>query len=430
MTGFRNEHLSFSRLTRFETCPLSYKLHYIDRKKSEPGLPLRFGKLVHSVVERLVREAVDDERSGPLAEDRAVAIYRDAWTAEGLVGVDVFQEGLDIVQRFVRDQGVLEHRDVLAVEKEFRLPVGPFTVLGYIDRVDCVDGETVEIIDYKTNRLLYARDELDSSLQMSLYDLAARSLWPWVKKVKLSFWMLRHGVRQQTERTPEQLDGALAYVEALGKQTESATHYPPRLNTNCSYCDHRASCPAYADALRGKREFICEDLSDLEAVAHEREEVARLAKALYARKDELEKVLKTHLKHQEELVLAGVRYRMFNAEKLDYPLGATLDALARATGKAPAELIATLGAVDNKALDDFLKRLAKDTDRSRVAMLKAEIEAGAKTTQIPRLWAKDIAVSASNDTKSTHPATSPNGLTPAPAPSPAIGDPTREIFDL
>jgi hypothetical protein len=31
MTGYKNEHLSFSRLTRFETCPLSYKLHYIDK---------------------------------------------------------------------------------------------------------------------------------------------------------------------------------------------------------------------------------------------------------------------------------------------------------------------------------------------------------------------------------------------------------------
>jgi RecB family exonuclease len=391
MTGFKNEHLSFSRLSRFETCPLSYKLHYIDKQQPEPGLPLRFGKLIHAVVERLVREAVVDERSGPLAEDRALTLYREAWTAEGLAGVDVFQEGLEILQRFVRDQGVLEHRDVLAVEKEFRLPVGPFTVLGYIDRVDCVDGETVEIIDYKTNRLLFSRDEVDSSLQMSLYDLAARRLWPWVKKVKLTFWMLRHGIRQQTERTPEQLNGALAYVETLGKQTEIATHYPPRLNTNCSYCDHRSNCPAYADALRGKREFLCEDLADLEAVAREREEVARLAKALYARKEELEKILKTHLKHKDELVLAGVRYRMFNAERLDYPLEATLDALARATGKSPAELITALATVDNKALDDFLKKLAKETDKNRVALLKAELEAGATKTQFPRFWAKEVA---------------------------------------
>jgi RecB family exonuclease len=391
MTGYKNEHLSFSRLSRFETCPLSYKLHYIDKRQPEPGLPLRFGKLIHAVIERLVREAVDDERSGPLSEDRALALYRDGWTAEGLTGVDVFQEGLEILQRFVREQAVLEHRNVLAVEKEFRLPVGPFTVLGYIDRVDCLDGETVEIIDYKTNRQLFARDEVDTSLQMSLYDLAARRLWPWVKKVKLTFWMLRHGIRQQTDRTPEQLDAALAYVETLGKQTETATQYPPRLNTNCSYCDHRSNCPAYADALKGKREFLCEDLADLEAVAREREEVARLAKALYARKDELEGILKTHLKDKDELVLGGVRYRMFATTTIDYPIEPTLTLLGDATGLSHEELLGKLGAVDKKALDALLKSLGKKLDKPRVSLLKAELEAHADKTHSPRFWAKEVA---------------------------------------
>jgi hypothetical protein len=338
-----------------------------------------------------VREAVDDERSGPLSEDRVLALYRDGWTAEGLTGVDVFQEGLEILQRFVREQGVLEHRNVLAVEKEFRLPVGPFTVLGYIDRVDCLDGETIEIIDYKTNRQLFARDEVDSSLQMSLYDLAARRLWPWVKKVKLTFWMLRHGIRQQTDRTPEQLDAARAYVETLGKQTETATQYPPRLNTNCSYCDHRSNCPAYADALKGKREFLCEDLADLEAVAREREEVARLAKALYARKDELEGILKTHLKDKDELVLGGVRYRMFATTTLDYPIEPTLTLLVEATGLSHEALLAKLGAVDKKSLDALLRSLGKKLDKPRVSLLKAELEAHADKTHSPRFWAKEVA---------------------------------------
>src|SRR5579885_1567022 len=140
--------------------------------------------------------------------------------------------------------------------------------------------------------------------------------------------MLRHGVRQETSRTPEQIDAALAYVETLGLQTETATSFPPRLNSNCSYCDHRTKCPAYAEALKGKREFLCEDLGDLEAVAREREDVARLAKILYARKEELERILKSHLREKDELVLGGVRYRMFHAEKLDYPLDTTIQALA------------------------------------------------------------------------------------------------------
>jgi len=388
---FKNPHLSFSRLSRWEQCPRSYALHYIEKKQAEPGLPLRFGKTIHAVLERLIKEVVDDERTGPLSEERAIELYREAWGAEQLTGMDVFAEGLAILRRFIADQGVVDHRDVLAIEKEFRLPVGPFEVLGFIDRVDWIDDETVEVIDYKTNHQLFTRDEVDTSLQMSLYEVAVRRLWPWAKKVKLTFWMLRHGVRQVTTRTEEQLADALAYVETLGRQTETATAYPARLNTNCSYCDHRKQCPAYADALKGKREFIVEDLADLEGVAREREEVARLAKALYARKEELEDILKAQLKERDELVLGGVRYRMFATTSLDYPLEPTLTLLADATGLSRDEVLGKLGAIDKKALDALLKSLGKKLDKPRVSLLKAELEAHADKRMSPRLWAKEVA---------------------------------------
>ncbi len=388
---FKNQHLSYSRLSRFETCPLSYRLHYIEKKQAEPGLPLRFGKTIHAVLERLIKEVVDDERTGPLSEERAIELYREAWGAERLTGMDVFAEGLAILRRFIAEQGVVDHRDVLAIEKEFRLPVGPFEVLGFIDRVDWIDDETVEVIDYKTNHQLFARDEVDTSLQMSLYHVAAQRLWPWAKKVKLTFWMLRHGVRQQTTRTEEQLADALAYVETLGRQTETATEYPARLNTNCSYCDHRKHCPAYAEALQGKREFIVEDLADLEGVAREREEVARLAKALYARKEELEAILKAQLKERDELVLGGVRYRMFATTSIDYPLEPTLSLLADATGLSHDEVLGKLGAIDKKALDALLKSLGKKLEKPRVSLLKAELEAHADKRLSPRLWAKEVA---------------------------------------
>lgn len=388
---FKNQHLSYSRLSRFETCPLSYRLHYIEKQQAEPGLPLRFGKTIHAVLERLIKEVVDDERTGPLSEERAIELYREAWGAEQLTGMDVFAEGLAILRRFIAEQGVVDHRDVLAIEKEFRLPVGPFEVLGFIDRVDWIDDETVEVIDYKTNHQLFTRDEVDTSLQMSLYEVAVRRLWPWAKKVKLTFWLLRHGVRQQTTRTEEQLADALAYVETLGRQTETATAYPARLNTNCSYCDHRKQCPTYADALKGKREFIVEDLADLEGVAREREEVARLAKALYARKEELEDILKAQLKERDELVLGGVRYRMFATTSLDYPLEPTLSLLADATGLSRDEVLGKLGAIDKKALDALLKSLGKKLDKPRVSLLKAELEAHADKRMSPRLWAKEVA---------------------------------------
>ena len=386
--AFKNKHLSYSRLSRFEQCPLSFKLHYIEKKEADPNDSLKFGKGIHSVLEVLVREHMEMERIGTLSGARAAELWKQAFTAAGLSGIELFQEGLTIIDAFIRAQGIIDHQDVLAIEREFHLSVGPFTVLGYIDRVDRVDDETVEVIDYKTNRMLFTRDEVDSNLQMSLYHLAARQLWPWAKKVKLTFHMLRHDIRMVTARSQEQLDAAIKYVESMGEQTETADEFPARLNHNCIYCDHKAECPVYADALQGKRDFICEDLTDLEAVAKEREEVAQLAKVLYARKSDLEAVLKTHLEENDELVLGGVRYKMFNTTKVEHPLGETLDLLGTATGQPWSELLGRIAVVDNKALEALLKELGKRMERPRVTLLKAELDAKAKKSFSPRFWAK------------------------------------------
>jgi len=387
---FKNKHLSYSRLSRFEQCPLSFKLHYIEKKQAEPNDSLKFGKAIHAVLEVLVREHMEQERTSALSEDRAAELWQKAFSSEGMSGMKMFQEGLSIIKNFIKDQGIIDHQNVLAIEREFRLPVGPFTVLGYIDRVDRVDDETVEVIDYKTNRMLFTRDEVDSNLQMSLYHLAAQMLWPWAKKVKLTFHMLRHGIRMVTERDQDGLDAALKYVESMGQQTESETEFPARLNNNCIWCDHKQNCPVFADALKGKRDFICDDLTDLEAVAKEREEVSKLAKVLYDRKRELESIIKTHLEDSDELVLGDVRYRMFNATKVEHPLAKTIELLGSVADMDKWELLDRIAVVDNKSLESLLKEIGKNTDRSRVNLLKAELDAAATKRFTPRFWAKGV----------------------------------------
>jgi RecB family exonuclease len=388
--SFKNDHLSVSRIGRYESCPLSFRFHYIDKLAGEPGDALRFGVLIHLVLEQLLGEVIAAEHTGPLSETRAFELLRAAWPKSGLTGVEVFTEALAILRAFVREEGVVDHMDVLAVEQPFELPVGPFSVVGRIDRVDRVDDGTVRVTDYKSNRLIFTREEVDSSLQLSLYAAVAKRLWPWAKRVELCFHMLRHSVKLTTERTEEQLQAALGYIEAVGRATEEAEDFPPRLGPNCIYCDHQQRCPAYADAIAGKRRELSADPADLEAVGREREELAAMVKILDARKGDLDKVLKAHLKTRDELVLAGVRYAIFRASKTSYPLAATLDAVARATGKTRDEIIARVANIDKDALDALVKELGAQLDKAKVLMLRAELEAVADKTLLPRLWAKQV----------------------------------------
>jgi putative RecB family exonuclease len=111
MNEFKNDHLSYSRLSRFEQCPLSFKLHYIDQSKAASNMSLKFGRVIHAVLEQLYQEVMDQETVAPLSEKRALHLYSMVCIASP------FEEGADILKEFVRSQGVVDHRNILAVEK-------------------------------------------------------------------------------------------------------------------------------------------------------------------------------------------------------------------------------------------------------------------------------------------------------------------------
>src|SRR5262249_2011821 len=145
-----------------------------------------------------------------------------------------------------------------------------------------------------------------------------------------------------------------------------------------------------ADALASGHVEMSADPGDLEAIGRERENLAHRLKILEARKNELDRVLKTHLKERDELVLAGVRYAMFKVSKTSDPLAPTLAALAKTAGQSEGELVAKVAAVDKDALDALVKKLGRHLDRSKVLMLRAELEAVAEKSFAPRLWAKQV----------------------------------------
>lgn len=391
-TTARNEHWSFSRLTRFEGCPLSYKLHYLDRLHSEPGEPLQFGKAIHAVLEKLYVEHTLDERVGGLDVRRAIELFQREWSSSGLVGTALFREGLEMLETYCTAQQLVDHTRVLAVEKEFRLPVGGGEVLGYIDRIDRLDDSTIEVVDYKTNRQLFAREEVDESLQLGLYELAVRRLYPWVKNVRLSYVMLRHGsLKQTTTRTPKQLEAVALYAATLGEAMDTTSDFPARVGPNCVYCDHRRACGAYAEVLASDhREQVTNDPTDLAALSREREHVAARAKIFYARREEIDRILKAHLKSAGELVLAGTRYAMLKITTTRYPLEATLAVLESATRRTEAELAPSVCVVDKERLDTLIKKEREALGPSRSALLRAELDAVAEKSVTTRLWAKTL----------------------------------------
>ena len=406
---FRNEHLSVSRLRRYEQCPLAFYYQYVN--KPDPALdavrsePAEFGTVLHDALERVYRWVLDEEVEGPFPEAQLLEYFRLAWIDSGLVGVGLYQEGRDLLRRYAQDTGRVDHMRTLAIEREFNLLVGPgdcrlvdasekagwaldddhFVINGFIDRVDKPDSNTVEIIDYKSSRLLFSKEELADDLQMSVYALVAQYLYPWATEIRMSFHMLRHGLRQTTVRTAEDLRSAREYVRALGTRSERGP-YNPKLNTYCGTCDHRARCDTYKLAVERKLEVVAVSASDLETLAQERERVAKIAKAAYSRKETLDGILKNALGDSESLELGGVVYRLTQFFETSYPMGELL-ALFREVG---IDLTPAL-TVDNKALDAIMGKVEADENIQRKVrdFLRVRVAAKAiKAPQKPRLDAR------------------------------------------
>jgi len=378
--------LSYSRVSKWETCPKSYQFSYVDRLPRGDAVWALVGTVVHATLETLEREALARGVPGSLSLRGAAAAYKAIAAREGLVGVEPFTDGWQMVQDWVVDRGWRDPTQILGLELPFTLRVGRFEVVGVVDRIERVAPGVIKITDYKSGRNLFRAEDLSTNLQLSLYEAAVRDCWPDTREVHLAMWMLRHRQQQRTQRTPEQLDAALAYAETIGEQIESATEYPARLGPHCGYCDFRTHCETYRAAVGGELP-AAQDLGDLEHVARERERLVTISRLADRRQREIDRGLKKRLAYEPELVAGGTRFRLFEVRTYQHDLAATAERIARATGQPPAAVIEQIGAVDKDQLSALLDGLAEPLGRARAELLRHEINALATERLNQRLWA-------------------------------------------
>ncbi|MCG8420921.1 MAG: PD-(D/E)XK nuclease family protein [Proteobacteria bacterium] len=387
---FRNKYISATRLTTYEQCPRRFRLTYIDEFTRESTEEADFGSLLHRVLERYYRDVRERRYAGPIDAEDLGRIYRDEWASGSLSGLARFREGMDILAAYARDNPLVDGSDVLAVEHEFLVPLGDRFAYGYMDRVDRLDGETILITDYKSNRRVYTREELASNLQLTLYALAARHEWPWATSVILSFYMLRHGISLYAERTQDELDRARAYILAVTEQTETAGDYPANLSALCSWCGQRARCNVYQAALAADvPESLPVAPQNAQELVEERERVHALQRIYEARKRDLDDALRVHLDEHGAVESATHRYSLGTTSRKHYPVEKTLSLLMEAAGLDEGTAKSIL-CVDAKALSSLVSRVAQRLSRPQAKALRLCLDAIADVSVSPRILTKAI----------------------------------------
>jgi RecB family exonuclease len=182
----------------------------------------------------------------PPSLEELLQFYEQNWHSEGYESAEEEANykayGREILARFWE----IHHPDFrmpIAVEHSFFIDIGNVKLTGKIDRVDKLDSGGLAIIDYKTDRELFTKDDLAKNLQLTLYQLAVEQSW-FLPVERLTLYHFRSNTSCSCPpRNEAQLEEAKNLVLAVAKGIEEEI-FPAIENERCP-CDFPEHCPYY-----------------------------------------------------------------------------------------------------------------------------------------------------------------------------------------
>ena len=308
---------SHSRLSTYETCPLKYKLQYIERPEvvKEEGVEAFLGKRVHEALEKLYRNL---RYSRLITADELLNYYNDQWdknwndsvaiAKKDLTANNYKDTGIKCIRNYYQRHAPFENGVTIGIEEKITFPLsedGGYAIQGYIDRLDRTKDKIYEIHDYKTSGSLPLQEHLDDDRQLALYEIGIRKKYPDVREVKLIWHYLMFDMELSSERTSEQIEDLRKETIALIDAIEADKEFKHKESNLCGWCDYWAYCPAKKHIARTDalpvEQFLAEDgvtlVNKYTAVWHKLKELAmeedkiKEAIAAYAKREGIESII-------------------------------------------------------------------------------------------------------------------------------------------
>lgn len=209
-------------------------------------------------------------------------------------GVTIATELLFVIDLETLKVWTPANRDEVAKIVDRIIAMGGIPAVSEIDRLDQISETHFEVYDYKTNILPFTRDEIENSLQLGLYDLVVRSLYPKAERVTCVYDMLRHG------RFPVDFSDAFReylrnFLINMWYQIKEAERPEEKLNKYCRWCEVRGDCATYRAALESPMPTVLTERIDtpegIQALYRELEHLGNVVKAAEQRQKEIKEAI-------------------------------------------------------------------------------------------------------------------------------------------
>lgn len=196
------DHLSYSSISKFVTCPLQFSF-YMNNKKALPSESALAGK----------------DRHEDIARQLALGSFEQSKFGD-------------------RMKGFCRHilKVPTAIERDFAMDFVTNTVVGKIDAYS-VHANCAIVVDWKSN------PGYDNPLQLEIYSLALRELHPEIEIVHAYFFYTGPDYYQSYTYFAEDLDRFSVELSQTIDAISTAEKFEPRPGPHCSKCSYVESCP-------------------------------------------------------------------------------------------------------------------------------------------------------------------------------------------
>lgn len=233
------QHLSYSRINRYLTCPEQYRLYYVEKLRPKvESAGLVFGALVHVALADLFRSGADPADTfrrdwGNLKQIELRYNSRESWE-------DFLAKGQNLLEKFLEEE-VPKIGPAFGVERKFELAVTSLALpfVGIVDLVAEVEGR-LAVVDFKTAASDYQDHEVELSDQLTAYWAAV----PEAERVALCVLIKTkepriewHFAKRNANHLTEYLDKVRLVAEDI-----AAGKFYKRPGKHCGYCDFLPVC--------------------------------------------------------------------------------------------------------------------------------------------------------------------------------------------